>query len=106
MIKISKKYFSSYLFLIVVIAFSILSIVYFKFYNKEKNILKNHFITIDLLTNVHPKLPWEFKPIQSKVKLKIGEVTVIKYNVKNLSSVQTSGIASFNYYPKEFDSYI
>ena len=63
-------------------------------------------ITVNLLTNVHPNLPWDFKTIDSKIIVKPGEVKTIEYVVENLENKETSGIATFAYFPKEFGSYI
>ena len=63
-------------------------------------------IIVNLLTNVHPNLPWDFKTIDSKIIVKPGEVKTIEYVVENLENKETSGIATFAYFPKEFGSYI
>jgi len=63
-------------------------------------------ISINLLTSVHPSLQWVFKPAKSNISVIPGEVTTIEYFVENLETQDTTGIASFVYYPKEFGSYI
>jgi cytochrome c oxidase assembly protein subunit 11 len=63
-------------------------------------------IVINLLTNVHPNLPWRFKSLSKKISVQPGEVTTIEYEVENLKNVETSGIATFSYFPKQFGNYI
>ena len=39
---------------------------------------------INLISNVHPSLPWQFKSNHSEIKIKPGEVKVVEYEVKNM----------------------
>ena len=75
-----------------------------KFYKDQKIILNP--ISINLLTSVHPNLNWDFQPIKSNIKVKPGEVTTVEYMVKNLGSSETTGIATFAYFPNKFGNYI
>jgi len=63
-------------------------------------------IILNLLTSVHPNLPWTFKPINSNIIIKPGEVKTIDYIVENLDNQETSGIATFAYFPNQFGNYI
>ena len=63
-------------------------------------------IILNLLTSVHPNLPWTFKPINSNIIVKPGEVKTIDYIVENLDNQETSGIATFAYFPNQFGNYI
>ena len=63
-------------------------------------------IIINLLTSVHPSLSWEFKALKKKIAVTPGEVTTIEYTVENLTDNETSGIATFAYFPKQFGTYI
>ena len=51
-------------------------------------------------------MPWSFKPVKKKITIKPGDVTTIEYVVENLGDINTTGIASFAYFPKEFGNYI
>ena len=51
-------------------------------------------------------MPWSFQTTESKVFIKPGEVRTIEYIVENLGNVDTTGIATFAYYPKDFGAYI
>ena len=88
--------------------FIILIICFYFFINqsqKKKDIVINP-ISINLLTSVHPNLSWDFKPVYSEVFVRPGEVTTIEYIVENLGDTNTTGIATFAYFPKQFENYI
>ena len=91
-----------------ILFFIILIIFFYFFINKFQNktdIITNP-ISINLLTSVHPNLSWNFKSVDSEVLVKPGEVTTIEYVVENLGDTNTTGIATFAYFPKQFENYI
>ena len=55
---------------------------------------------------MHPNLSWNFKPVKPKIVVKLGEVTTIEYIVENLGNENTTGIATFAYFPNQFEGYI
>ena len=59
-----------------------------------------------MLTSVHPNLSWDFKPVNSEVFIKPGEVTTIEYIVENFGNKKTTGIATFAYFPSQLGNYI
>ena len=84
----------------------ILVAIFFLIFNKKtEKAINNHSIEITFVANVHPSLPWEFKPSNPIMKITAGEVTTVEYSVKNLSDTRLSGIASFAYHPKELENY-
>ena len=91
------------------IFFFIILIIFFYFFinkfQKKTDIITNP-ISINLLTSVHPNLSWNFKSVDSEVLVKPGEVTIIEYVVENLGDTNTTGIATFAYFPKQFENYI
>ena len=91
------------------IFFFIILIIFFYFFinkfQKKTDIVINP-ISINLLTSVHPNLSWDFKPVNSQVVVKPGEVTTIEYIVENLGNTNTTGIATFAYFPRQFENYI
>ena len=91
------------------IFFFIILIIFFYFFinkfQKKTDIVINP-ISINLLTSVHKNLSWDFKPVNSQVVVKPGEVTTIEYIVENLGEVNTTGIATFAYFPSQFENYI
>ena len=75
--------------------------------NLEKNkVNANEPIVINLITSVHPSLPWNFKTIDKKIIVMPGDVTTIEYIVENTKNTETTGIATFAYFPKHIGSYI
>tara|TARA_B110000263_G_C15159806_1_gene441891 strand:+ start:362 stop:859 length:498 start_codon:yes stop_codon:yes gene_type:complete len=103
---LSKK---KYLTLISILALLIVTVFIVKIVVNEieKNKVKaTEPIIINLLTSVHPGLPWNFKTLNKKIIVKPGEVTTIEYIVENTKNAKTTGIATFAYSPKQFGSYI
>ena len=74
--------------------------------NNKNNLKALEPISINLITSVHPSLPWTFKALKSKVITNPGEVISIEYQVENISDERSTGIATFSYYPKSFGDYI
>ena len=104
------KYKKSKLFPFLILLI-ILVLYLFFFYFITKNFQKEEKlslepISINLLTSVHPNLSWNFKPIKPKIVIKPGEVTTIEYIVENLGKSETTGIATFAYFPSQFGEYI
>tara|TARA_Y100000590_G_C15209853_1_gene822045 strand:- start:177 stop:674 length:498 start_codon:yes stop_codon:yes gene_type:complete len=100
-----KKNFKFYS-IIIFLLFLILSIYFLiNKFQKEKTLALEP-ITINLLTSVHPNLSWNFSSIDSSINIKPGEVTTIEYIVENFGEKETTGIATFAYFPKQFGSYI
>ena len=50
-------------------------------------------------SNVGAGLPWEFKPVDREIELKIGEQAQGTYRATNLSDRPTTGTATFNVSP-------
>ena len=103
-----KKKYSRLFFITILASLTVLALIVAMFVNKlAKNVVKNKEpITINLLTSVHPSLPWKFKALDTKIIVEPGEVTTIEYIVENLENKETTGIATFAYFPNEFGSYI
>ncbi len=104
--QIIKKKSSPLFYYIIILIIIFFFIVLFIFNNKKKVALDFNTIKFELITSTHKNLPWKFEPVTSPMEIKVGEVTNVEYIVKNLSDRKTSGIASFNYYPKELKPYI
>ena len=100
-VKINKTYLIVFFLLFVILLF-----FYFKnLYEKDKKISLRP-VSVNLLTSVHPDLSWSFKPLKKKLIIKPGEVTTIEYEVENLDNKETTGIATFQYFPRDYGSYI
>ena len=103
---IGKRIFSK-LYLIIFFLL-VLILLFYLVINKFQKNKETAFqpITINLLTSVHPNLIWEFKAVKPKIFVKPGEVTIVEYTVENLGNEETTGIATFAYFPSQFGSYI
>ena len=106
MILDKKKYLKIFSILFVLIITFILINIYFKILKKNKEASVQEPIIINLLTSVHPNLPWSFKAPKNKILVKPGEVKTIEYTVENLDNKGSAGIATFAYFPNEFGAYI
>ena len=104
--KLNKKKYLKIFYILFLLTIAVLLVKFFL--NKlEKNVyIAKQPIVINLITNVHPNLPWSFKAVDKKIIVKPGEVRTIEYTVENLSNEETIGIATFAYFPNEFGTYI
>ena len=106
--EINKKKISNInlliIFLLILALFSYVAINKFQ-KDKNKKMIQQP-ISINLLTSVHPNLPWNFYSVEPKITIKPGEVTIVEYIVENLGDMETTGIATFAYFPNQFGSYI
>ena len=99
--KINKIYLTIFFILIIILLF-----YYFQNLSEKGKKKSLRPLTVNLLTSVHPALPWSFKPIKPKLFIKPGEVTTIEYEVENLDNKESTGIATFQYFPRQYGIYI
>ena len=99
--KINKTYLIIFFLLIIILLFY----YFYNLFEKGKKISLQP-VTVNLLTSVHPDLSWSFKPIKPKLFIMPGEVTTIEYEVENLEDKESTGIATFQYFPRQYGSYI
>lgn len=62
-------------------------------------------ITVRFDASVARNLAWDFAPVQSTQKLKVGEVGLAYFTARNLSAEPLSGAASFNVTPSKAGAY-
>lgn len=62
-------------------------------------------ITVRFNADVHRDLPWYFKPLQTEIKVKIGENALAFYESQNWSSQPVSGMATYNVTPDKAGIY-
>ena len=99
--KINKSYLIIFFLLIIILLF-----YYFNNLSQKGKKISLQPVTVNLLTSVHPDLSWSFKPIKPKLFIRPGEVTTIEYEVENLEDKESTGIATFQYFPRQYGSYI
>jgi cytochrome c oxidase assembly protein subunit 11 len=56
-------------------------------------------VTVSFDSNTDPDLPWQFKPAQRKMTVKIGESNLAHFTAENLSDKPITGQATFNITP-------
>ena len=106
MILNKKKYVKIFSILFILIIIALLVNVSIKRLEKKNEAIAKEPIIINLLTSVHPSLPWRFNARKEKIIVKPGEVKTIEYYVENLDTKESTGIATFAYFPNEFEAYI
>ncbi|TWB32229.1 cytochrome c oxidase assembly protein [Nitrospirillum viridazoti] len=62
-------------------------------------------VTVRFDAEVNRELPWQFRPLQNAVQVKLGEVREIRYHAKNLSDKALVGTATFNVTPDKAGIY-
>lgn len=62
-------------------------------------------VTIRFDANRNPELPWEFRPEQRSVTLKVGETGLAFYRATNLSDKPVTGQATYNVTPMKVGAY-
>jgi cytochrome c oxidase assembly protein subunit 11 len=106
--EINKKKISNInLLIIFLLILALLSYVIINKFQKDKDqALALEPISINLLTSVHPDLSWNFQPAEPRIVVIPGEVITVEYIVENLGNIETTGIATFVYFPNQFGNYI
>ncbi|MBI1204770.1 MAG: cytochrome c oxidase assembly protein [Rhodopseudomonas sp.] len=62
-------------------------------------------INVRFDSNVAPNLPWKFVPEQNEIKVRIGDVTTVKYKVINQAAREITAQASYNVSPPTVGAY-
>jgi len=65
----------------------------------------NREITVSFNADTDPSLPWEFRPGENSVKVKIGQQVLTHFVAKNLSDKPITGRAVYNILPLTAGSY-
>ena len=56
-------------------------------------------ITVQFTSNIHRSLPWQFKPLQHSISVKLGENGMAYYWAENLSNEPIIGMATYSAWP-------
>ena len=105
MINLKKNIKIIFLLFFLIILVSLFYLIIYKF-QKNETMTSSRPISINLLTVVHPDLPWDFKPVKENIFVEPGVVTTIEYIVENIDTKDTTGFATFAYYPNSFGEYV
>jgi cytochrome c oxidase assembly protein subunit 11 len=62
-------------------------------------------VTVRFDSNVAPGLPWRFEPEQNTIKVRLGEVVTVHYNVVNEAARPIIAQASYNVTPLTIGAY-
>ncbi len=62
-------------------------------------------ITINFTSNTNPKLPWDFKPEQRSIAIKLGQRGLTAFSAKNKANHPTTGTAIYNVTPLKAGKY-
>lgn len=60
---------------------------------------QGRIITVRFDANVNSALPWQFKPLQKEIKVRVGDEVLAHYTAKNIGSDAVVGNATFNVTP-------
>jgi cytochrome c oxidase assembly protein subunit 11 len=62
-------------------------------------------IAVRLNADTNPNLPWDFRPEQNEVRLKLGDEAIAFYQARNLATTPVTGIALYNVTPEKVGKY-
>lgn len=71
----------------------------------ESDVILDKKITIDFDANTGKDMPWQFKPVERKVQIRIGETGIAYYEAMNPTDKVITGTASFNVTPQKVGQY-
>lgn len=72
---------------------------------QETQVDTSRWITVELDANTRG-LPWQFKPLQSSVRIHPGEPVDVMYEITNNSDREISGQAIPSYSPRSLEKYL
>lgn len=72
---------------------------------QASDVILDEKVRVTFDANTSGGLPWEFRPVQRDIDVRIGETVQVMYRAKNLSSKPTTGQATFNVTPMQAGAY-
>lgn len=68
-------------------------------YSPDESKILDREVTVLFNADINSNLPWRFKPVQRRVKVRVGEEALIFYKAINDSDKPVTGVATFNVTP-------
>ena len=65
----------------------------------------DRYVIVRFDSNVAPDLPWHFRPLQRRVRVRLGEDTPVFFEAENMSDHDIVGHATFNVTPEKVGAY-
>jgi cytochrome c oxidase assembly protein subunit 11 len=62
-------------------------------------------VTVRFNADTNPNLPWNFRPVQDAMRMKLGDEAIAFYTARNLASTPVTGIAIYNVTPEKVGKY-
>jgi cytochrome c oxidase assembly protein subunit 11 len=72
---------------------------------QASDVILDRTVKVTFDANTAPGLPWDFKPVQREIELKIGETVQVEFEATNLAKKSTTGQAVFNVTPMVAGAY-
>ncbi|WEZ84150.1 cytochrome c oxidase assembly protein [Rhizobium sp. 32-5/1] len=72
---------------------------------QASDVILDKTIKVTFDANTASDLPWDFKPVQRQIEIRIGETVQVDFTAKNLASKPTTGQAVFNVTPMAAAAY-
>ncbi|WEX78251.1 cytochrome c oxidase assembly protein [Sinorhizobium numidicum] len=72
---------------------------------QASDVILDEKVKVTFDANTASGLPWEFRPVQRDIDVRIGETVQVMYRAKNLSSKPATGQATFNVTPMAAGAY-
>ena len=69
------------------------------------DVILDRDMTIEFDANTSAGMPWEFKPVQHRLKLKVGETAMAFFEAYNPTNQTIKGTATFNVTPQKIGQY-
>ena len=60
-----------------------------------------HFITVRFNADVNGGMPWRFNPVQSEIRVALGDEQPAFYEARNLASTPVTGVSTYNVTPEK-----
>lgn len=73
--------------------------------DQASSIILDRSMRVEFAANTAADIPWDFKPLQRGVDLRIGETVEVKFRITSRSPVASSGQAVFNVTPMQAGAY-